>query len=304
MKELLQEKKEIEQTLSSLVYGAYQIRESNNAKYVYVFYRESGILKSKYAGVYSEKLLLEIKQNNNVAKELKKRLKQINKELDSIEQDNFEIEDDVNACISLGRRYLVDLIYKQSVLEGIATTYSDTETLVNEGKAINMDAEDVTKILNLKHSWNFIMDRDVLTYPTKYAILCEINKLVEEGLTTLAGRLRNLPVSIGGSNYVPPIPIEYEVKERLESILYKPIEVETAIELILYIMKAQLFIDGNKRTAIIFGNHYLIRNGLGLMVIPAELVPEYKKLLIDYYEDKDVNAIKAFLKEKCWIKLK
>lgn len=68
-------------------------------------------------------------------------------------------------------------------------------------------------------------------------------------------------------------------------------------------MKKQLFIDGNKRTAVIFANHYLIRNGLGIVVIPAENVNEYKKHLINYYEDKDLVSIKKFLKIKCWIKV-
>ena len=68
-------------------------------------------------------------------------------------------------------------------------------------------------------------------------------------------------------------------------------------------MKTQVYLDGNKRTAIIFANHYLISHGKGLIVIPAELVSEYKKHLVNYYEDKDLDTIKKFLKEKCWIKL-
>jgi prophage maintenance system killer protein len=68
-------------------------------------------------------------------------------------------------------------------------------------------------------------------------------------------------------------------------------------------MKNQLFIDGNKRSAVIFANHYLISKGLGLIVIPAELVEEYRKRLIDYYEGKNVKEIKDFLKNFCYIKM-
>ena len=68
-------------------------------------------------------------------------------------------------------------------------------------------------------------------------------------------------------------------------------------------MKTQVFIDGNKRTAIIFANHYLISKGKGLLAVPFELVPEFKKLLTAYYEDYDTESIKQFLKEKCWRKL-
>ena len=68
-------------------------------------------------------------------------------------------------------------------------------------------------------------------------------------------------------------------------------------------MKTQVFIDGNKRTAIIFANHYLISKGKGLLVVPYELVAEFKKLLISYYEDYDNESIKKFLKDNCWRKI-
>ncbi len=286
------------------MYGSVQIREESDKKYIYVYYRESGILKSRYAGIYSDELYNLILTNNKVAKEYKKRLKQINKELDKFEHTDEEFNEDVELSIAIAKRNLVDCIYKQSVLEGIATTYSDTETLVNEGIAHNMNVDDVTKILNLKHSWNFILDRDVLSYVTNFAVLCEINRLVEEGISTLAGTIRKLPVSIGGSTYMPPIPLEYQVKEEFAEILNREVSIDTGIELILYVMKKQLFIDGNKRTAILVANHYLIRNGLGIIVVPADKVKEYKKHLLNYYEDKDLDSIKEFLKKYCWISIK
>lgn len=65
-------------------------------------------------------------------------------------------------------------------------------------------------------------------------------------------------------------------------------------------MKKQIFIDGNKRTSVIFSNHYLISNGKGIIAIPAELTEEFKDLLIGYYEGNDENKIKEFIKEKAY----
>ena len=76
------------------------------------------------------------------------------------------------------------------------------------------------------------------------------------------------------------------------------------ISLLLYSMKTQIFIDGNKRAAVIFANHYMISHGLGLLVIPEEEVPEFKKLLVKYYEDDDKKEISVFLRSKCWKKMK
>lgn len=35
------------------------------------------------------------------------------------------------------------------------------------------------------------------------------------------------------------------------------------------------------------------------MVVPQNLVPEYKKMLVEYYEGTDEEAIKLFMREKC-----
>ena len=68
-------------------------------------------------------------------------------------------------------------------------------------------------------------------------------------------------------------------------------------------MKTQTFIDGNKRAAVIYANHYMISKGLGLIVISEKLVPEFKQHLINYYEGNPDCQIVDFLKTKCWLKL-
>ena len=62
----------------------------------------------------------------------------------------------------------------------------------------------------------------------------------------------------------------------------------------------QVFIDGNKRSAVIYANHYLISHGQGFLVIPEVHVPEFRKLLVKYYEGEDPEVIVSFLKTNCW----
>ena len=87
----------------------------------------------------------------------------------------------------------------------------------------------------------------------------------------------------------------------MEILNKKQEPIDTAIEFLLYIMKKQIFIDGNKRTAVIFANHYLIARGKGILVIPTELTDDFKNLLIQYYEGKEDSKIKKFIKEKCYM---
>ena len=301
---LLQVKQNLTKELNNLVYGSIEIRENSSNRYIYVHYREDGILLTKYVGEYSDELHNLILNNTIRAKELKKEIKKIEKQLKKLNHIDEELSSEVEKNIDFAKRHLVDNIYNQAILEGVATTFADTESIIEGGKINNMSSEDVLKIVNLKHAWEFILNKNVILSDTNFPLLCEINKFVEEGFYYNAGKLRSVPVSIGGTKWAPELPIESIIKEDIQNIFNMEInDIDKAIELLLYIMKKQIFIDGNKRTSIIFANHYLISKGQGIIAIPANLTNEYKKLLIDYYEGKDSTEIKKFLKEKCFIQI-
>lgn len=301
---LLQNKQILEHELKSIAYGSIEIRENNSNKYIYVHYREDGVALTKYVGEYSDELYNLILNNSIKAKELKKQIREITKKLKQFNYIEEELPEKVGQNMDFAKRHLVDTIYKQAILEGVATTFADTESIIEGGKVNNMTSEDILKIVNLKHAWEFILNKNVILSNTNFALLCEINKMVEEGFYYTAGKIRNTPVTIGGTTWKPELPIESVIKEELEEIFNKELnDVDRAIELLLYTMKKQIFIDGNKRTAVIYSNHYLISKGKGIIAIPAELTQEFKDLLIPYYEGKDNNKIKEFVKEKCYMEI-
>ena len=306
--DILQNKQILEHKLETLIYGSVEIREKDNKKYIYVHYREDGISLTKYVGEYSEELYNLILNNSIEAKKIKKELRDISKKLKELNYKETELDSKVELNIDFAKRHLVDTIYKQAILEGVATTFADTENIIEGGKVNNMTSEDIMKIVNLKHAWEFILNKNIILSETNFNLLCQINKFVEEGFYYSAGKIRSVPVTIGGTKWTPSLPIESIIKEELEDILKKDIDdIDKAIELLLYIMKKQIFIDGNKRTAIIFINHYLISKGKGIIAIPAELTEEFKKLLIEYYEGKIETEIeteiKKFIKEKCYMSI-
>ena len=301
---LLQNKQLIEQELQLLVYGSVEIRENDSNKYIYVHYREDGVALTKYVGEYSEKLYNLVLNNSIKAKELKKQIREINKKLKQLNYTEEELSEKVKQKIDFAKRHLVDTIYKQAILEGVVTTFADTESIIEGGKVNNMTSEDIMKIVNLKHAWEFILNKNVILSDTNFALLCEINKMVEEGFYYSAGKVRNVPVTIGGTTWKPDFPIESVIKEELEVIFNNKMDdVDRAVEILLYIMKKQVFIDGNKRTSVIFCNHYLISKGKGIIAIPVELTEEFKDLLIHYYEGQDEEKIKKFIKEKCYMSI-
>ena len=52
-----------------------------------------------------------------------------------------------------------------------------------------------------------------------YYLLCHIAKLVNEGFFSNGGRIRGVPVTIGGCSYIPPLPIEMDVKTKINEIV-------------------------------------------------------------------------------------
>lgn len=300
-RELLNKRADLKARLNLLPYdGTPEVKKQGDAKYLYIRKREAGRLSSTYVGAYSDTLYDLLLKNAAEAKAIRREMRKIERKLVELGYAADELPERVLQNIDFARANMKANIYDQAVLEGVATSFPQTAEIIENGIVNGMTATNVQKILNLKHAWEFILDRDVLASRTDYYLLCRIARLVNEGFFWEGGRIRGVPVTIGGTWYAPPLPHESDVKDSIAKIVAKEgDEVEKAIELCLYCMKTQVFLDGNKRAAVIFANHYLIAHGGGLIVIPEKAVPDFKKLLVDYYEGEDIARIMSFMKEKC-----
>lgn len=299
---LLQEKADYQARLSLIPYdGTPEVKENASGKYLYIRKRVGSRLTSTYVDVYSEELHQLLLKNAKEVRQLKKNIRQIDKQLAELGYVQSDLPARVVRNLEFARANMKTNIYDQAVLEGVATSFPQTEDIIDNGTVNGMTANDIQKILNLKHAWEFILDNDVIQAASDYYLLCHIARLVNEGFFVNGGKIRGVPVTIGGSHYKPPIPVEMIVKDRIAEILASgKSEINTAIELCMYCMKTQIFIDGNKRASVIFANHYLIAHGQGFLVIPEEHVPEFKKKLIAYYEGEELSVIAGFLKKNCW----
>lgn len=303
IQELLQQKADLLARLKLLPYeGSPEVKAQGGKRYLYMRRRVAGKLTSEYVDIYSDALYQLLLANAREARSLRKDLRRVEKALTAAGYTQQVLAADVQRNLDFARANMKVSIYEQAVLEGVATTFPQTEEIIDNGKIHGVTASDVQKILNLKHAWEFILDVDVLNYPSGFSLLSHIAGLINEGFYTNGGRLRGVPVTIGGSSYVPPLPYEPDVKAELRELLEATAgqPVDTAIKLCLYIMKAQLFNDGNKRTAILFANHYLIAHAGGLLVVPEDAVPTFKRLLVGYYETQEDDTLPRFMLDHCW----
>ncbi|HIT12453.1 MAG TPA: Fic family protein [Candidatus Pelethosoma merdigallinarum] len=199
--------------------------------------------------------------------------------------------------VFLAKKVLVSNIYNSARLEGIDTTYLDIKAILEGVNVPTLKLDEINCILNLRDAWNFTLSN--IDTEVSLDFICKVNSYVSRNESLEWGVLRNGRVGINGVYYIPDIPKESEVKEKIMQILEETLVTKKSIDLMLYLMRSQLFWDGNKRTSMIVANKLLIENGCGIISIKEEYISEFNTLLTEYYNTGEKEKIVDFLYEKC-----
>ena len=211
-------------------------------------------------------------------------------------QSKFNMTREQNVFVA--KRNIVDYIYKSAKLEGLGVTYPDTEAIFNGAAAPGVKVSDIVAVNNLKHAWQFLFD--TLDVPLDYAYLCKLNQFVGgDSLIFNAGYIRTLPVSIGGTKWKPEMPNEDNIKAELQRLALIENATERAISIMLYCMRGQFYLDGNKRTAMLAANQIMIANGQGIISVPEDMIRDFTQQLVDFYESGNMKAIAQFVYDNC-----
>jgi len=181
--------------------------------------------------------------------------------------------------IFVAKRNVVDYIFKSAKLEGFGVTFPATDAIFNGIGSNEATVYETIAINNLKKAWEFLLE--TLDVPVDYAFVCHLNKLVSD------------------TEWRPEVPNEENIKSELP--LFQNIEnhTERAIEIMLYLMRGQFFIDGNKRTAKFSANKEMIAHGQGVISIPLKQIEPFKHELLHFYETSKKDSIKEFIYNNC-----
>ena len=200
--------------------------------------------------------------------------------------------------IFFAKRKIIDNIYKSANLEGIAVTFADTVDFYNNVNNGKISVDNMFKLKGLKDAWEYILNSidDDLTIDYIKKIHFEICK--GQNVNPL-GEFRFIGVGITGTSWRPKLPSECDYEKELNDILNNPDKQDMAINLFCWIQRSQMFQDGNKRVANLIANKEFIRNGLGIINVPVELIGQYFTHLIKYYETDDNTELKNFIIENC-----
>ena len=200
--------------------------------------------------------------------------------------------------IFFAKRKLVDNIYKSANLEGIAVTFADTYSFMNNVNTGNISVDDMLKLKGLKDAWEFVLNTidEELTIDYIKKVHFEICK--GQNIKPL-GDFRDKGVGITGTSWRPKLPSECDYEKELKEILSIENPLEKCIHLFAYIQRAQMFMDGNKRVANLVANKEMIRLGQGIIAVPGAKIGDYFTLLIEYYETNNISKLEKWLYDNC-----
>lgn len=165
-------------------------------------------------------------------------------------------------------RLLIDLSWNSSRLEGNTYSLLETQRLIAFGQSVEgKDSLEAHMILNHKDAIEFLVESaeqvgfNRSTILNLHAILSN-NLLSDPGA---CGRLRSIPVNIGGSVYIP-LAVPQLVEECFNQILNIASAIENPFEQAFFMMVhlpyLQPFEDVSKRVSRLSANIPLIRNNL------------------------------------------
>lgn len=207
---------------------------------------------------------------------------------------NMTVEDN----IFFAKRKLVDNIYKSANLEGIAITFADTYSFINNVNTGNISIDNMLKLKGLVDAWEYVLNNVSEELTLDYIKKVHFQICKGQNIEPL-GEFRKRGVGITGTSWRPKLPSECDYDSELKEILAIPCELERCISLFCWIQRSQMFQDGNKRVANLIANREMIKYGQGIIAIPVPKIGEYLTLLIKYYETNDMNDIKKWIYENC-----
>ena len=200
----------------------------------------------------------------------------------------------------------LDLVRGTMVFEDCVFSRNQTKKILSNEVVPNLDYKLVCGVRNVNRAWSWVCS------PKEYGlgVLEELHAIVSEDVIRvpwLEGTFRDetVGVRISSSTYVPPLTTRAEAYNEFEGELVYALyelkgyqsnekKVRLCLELFVFLMKRQYFIDANKRTAYLFVNSLLRDFGIGKILLLPDLknYKNFSKLLKAYYEGGQNDKLK------------
>lgn len=204
---------------------------------------------------------------------------------------------------------LLDVIYTAgTVFDGLSTSRPATDAFLRTGDTTGVRGRgDLALLEDLRDAAEIALDcaGSRLDSRLDAAALKRINAAMTRSAALNPGKLRTAAQGIGVrtplGRFEPPEIDEAGLDALITQALNAPNDVERAIELFLRLAKAQPFEDGNKRTAILAANAFLIGSGSDVfLTVPFDdndpaTSSRFNEMLARWYLRDELTGVKVML---------
>lgn len=195
-------------------------------------------------------------------------------------------------------RLLIDLSWASSKLEGNTYSRLDTERLIEFGQvAEGKDALETQMILNHKSAIEFLV-RDTEHAGVNPETIIALHAFLSDGLMPdplTCGRIRNRPVEIGGSVYLP-IAMPQRLEELFNIVISMAAEIQDPFEqsffMMVHLPYLQPFEDVNKRVSRLAANIPFIQRNLCPLSFIDVPQPAYVDAMLGVYELNRIELLR------------
>lgn len=202
-------------------------------------------------------------------------------------------------AVGLAKKNLVDCIYSSACVDGLNITLQQTQDILQDAKLEGVKANDVLFVINMRDAWRFVLD--TLDESVNAMYVQWLNNMCVHSLRYGSGAERMSDAYVKSTSYEPPMPQDGDVVFALQALRKKDDPVERAIQTFGYLANAEIFVDGNKRVALLVANQILISSGVGILKIPDTSVSSFSECLLDYHKTGG-DSLSHYLREECLIR--
>lgn len=204
----------------------------------------------------------------------------------------------MNKTLQFCKENIINLIASALQLENLYVPKHLIKHILTGGSNKSVSNLETTIIDNTSQAYKFI--EEIVDIPTDFNLICHFHKILSTNILhgTAVGKVRTVPVIVSGTKYVPQFPDVPTIKDTINQFTQEE-TLENIIKLMVFLMRTQMFEDCNKRTSVVTANHLLIKNDLGLIILPEEKskMTEFKDKLMDFYETEDYDTVVQYIKD-------
>jgi hypothetical protein len=220
------------------------------------------------------------------------------KEIDTIHSKYLQNTQNISKTIHKKEleRFVIELSWKSSRIEGNTYTLLDTERLIRDGIKSEKNTDDeATMILNHKKAFDYILEnKDSFKDNLSIKKIQAVHKILVKDLN-ISSEPRAGRVGITGSNYLP-LDMSTQIVEAIEGLCARIDTLETpydkALLALVGLSYIQAFEDGNKRIARFITNAILLAYGYAPLSYRSVDEEYYREAMLVFYETQSVVAVK------------